>query len=251
MKSDAGWQLLTQLCVEGDGHVNEDACGVRWPSAWVVDGATPLLEQLGLPGASDPQWYAGQLSTLLAKHHDAGTAQDVLRAALTELDAVAQGLVGDERVRFPSAAAMVATVHEGVLTFASLADCQAVVELADGSIVHVGTPGVDSTMPMTAKAHQQARQQRNMPGQVWVARREPEAADHAFTAELTGATRVVLVSDGGWLAVERGICTPEGLLKAASSTQGALGVVARLRAEQERLGESADDTTILALGVRS
>ncbi|XAS66382.1 hypothetical protein V3C33_12850 [Micrococcaceae bacterium Sec5.7] len=248
MKANGGWQLLTQLSVQGDGHVNEDACGVRWPSAWVVDGATPVLEQLGLPGASDPQWYAAQLSSLLAEHHDAGTARDVLRAALTELDSLAQTLVGDERVRFPSAAVMVATVHGGVLTFAWLADCQAVAEVADGSVVHVGTPGVDTSL--TAEEHREARRLRNTPGQVWVARREADAADQAFTAELTGVTRVVLATDGGWLAVERGVCTPEQLLKAASSTQGVLDVVMRLRSEQERLGESADDTTVLAVGLR-
>ncbi|MGG5171021.1 hypothetical protein ACQR35_02425 [Pseudarthrobacter sp. J1738] len=248
VKRSGGFNLLSSLSLEGDGHVNEDACGVRWPAAWVVDGATSMLKELGLPGASDPQWYAQQLSMLLARHHLAGTAQQILAAALADMDVIAQELVGDEHVRFPSAAVMVAAVHNGVLTVASLADCQGVVELSDGSRHSLGTPLVDESL--SPEEHILARQRRNTSDAgVWVARREASAASHARIQEFADVKRLMMCSDGAWLAVQRRIVSAEQLAVLASDPVTVLELTHRLRLVQRKAGEKADDVTFLSLEI--
>ena len=256
----ASWKHAVRISVEGDGHVQEDTCGYAGATAWVIDGASSLLAPINLPGPSDPAWYARQLDLLLAEAagsvSGSGTApaREVLAGALTRMDTLAQGLVGEERTRFPSAALCLAQLHNDGVELLALADCHAVVELMDGSVVHVTHEPADIRLMHADDPEQerelriQDRELRNTPGRLWVARREPEAAYRARGVRLGQPKRVVLASDGAWRAVELGLVQgPEAFLQAARRPVTAQEMLLALRVRQAEIGESADDATLMTL----
>lgn len=262
-----GWEIRARVQFEGDAHVLEDACGFHGPNAWVIDGATPLLEQLGLPAASDPQWLAQALNMILAGPYRDPVRSGVrarLASALTAVDAAAAPLVGAERIRFPSAAISVVQLNAGGLEVASLADCTVVVRTDDGAthVVRAGDAdaGVDAAMAGHVEARKPVppeerarllkrdRELRNTFGNLWVARREPEAADHAHVVQLARPELVVMATDGAWRAVDLGLVAgPEEFLERSGTTLGALGLMQELRTRQAEIGEVSDDATVLAL----
>ncbi|KAD3515306.1 hypothetical protein GD627_13625 [Arthrobacter yangruifuii] len=256
------WKHSVRISTEGDGHVQEDTCGYAAATGWVIDGASALLPQLGLPGPSDPAWYARNLDLLLTEAAVAagpagGTpAPDVLADALTRMDRLAGTVAGEERIRFPSAALCLAQLTDDGVEILALADCHAVVELEDGSLVHVTHEPADirigtehSADPVRERELRVLdRELRNTPGRLWVARREAEAAYQARTVRLGPARRVVLASDGAWRAVELGVVNgPEGFFAAAGSAVAAQELLLALRTLQAELGEDADDATLLTL----
>ncbi|NVM97625.1 hypothetical protein [Arthrobacter sp. SDTb3-6] len=257
-----GWEIRARVQFEGDAHVMEDACGFKGPNAWIIDGATPLLEQLGLPAASDPQWLAQTLSMNLAGPcHDPGRTgvRARLASALAAVDAAATPLVGAERVRFPSAAVSLAQLNADGVEVAGLADCTVVVRTAGGETRQVHAEPADSRIgPEESRRAVDAgerrrllerdRELRNTPGRLWVARREPEAADHAHVVQLERPEIMVMATDGAWRAVDLGLVSgPEEFLERTQTTLGALGLMHELRTRQADIGEVADDATVLAL----
>lgn len=254
----AFWKHAVRISVEGDGHVQEDTCGYAGATAWVIDGASSLLQPLGLPGPSDPAWYARHLDLLLTEAArsapGAAPAREVLADALTRMDVMAQTLVGEERTRFPSAALCLAQLDGDGVEILALADCHAVVELADGSLVHVTHEPADIRLAHAEDPGQehelriQDRELRNTPGRLWVARREPEAAYQARRIRLGRPRRVVLASDGAWRAVDLDLVEgPRGFLEAVRSPLGAQQMLLALRTRQAEIGESADDATLMTL----
>ena len=268
------WRHSVRVQTEGDGHVNEDTCGFTGASAWVIDGATSLLPELDLPGPSNPSWYARTLDLLLsdsartpapapADGTGAGTGSEagseagaVLRDALRRVDKVAQDHAAGERARFPSAALCLAQLTATGVELLVLADCHAAVELADGSVVHVTSEPADARVQRENPADPEEarellrrdRELRNTPGRLWVARREPEAVQHAHLVRLASPRRVVLASDGAWRAVDLGLVDGAGgFLRAAATPLGAQRLLLELRGYQERTGEKADDATILTV----
>ncbi|MDO5753027.1 hypothetical protein, partial [Arthrobacter sp.] len=257
------WEKRVRVQFEGDAHVQEDSCGFNGPNAWIVDGATTLLEPLDLPAASNPQWLAQQLNTVLAESTaSTGGVRALLAGVLSTIDVRATELVGLERVRFPSAALSLAQLNEQGVEIASLADCSVVVRTHDGDTHLVRAELADTRVELeaarrTVDAQERARllcldrERRNTPGNVWVARREPEAADHAHVVQLGPPELMVMASDGAWRAVDLGIVAGlEQFLERTSTTLGALALLHELRAHQERIGELADDATILTLAPR-
>ena len=255
----AAWRNAVRISIEGDGHVQEDTCGYAGATAWVIDGASSLLPQLGLPGPSDPAWYARNLDLLLTDAAAAvgvAPAPEVLADALTRMDQLARTLAGEERTRFPSAALCLAQLTGDGVEVLALADCHAVVELEDGSLVHVTHEPADirigtehSSDPVRERELRILdRELRNTPGRLWVARREAEAAYRARTVRLGPARRVVLASDGAWRAVDLGIVEgPSGFLQASRAAVPAQEMLLALRRLQAELGESADDATVLTV----
>ncbi|WP_427016838.1 hypothetical protein ACQCSX_19360 [Pseudarthrobacter sp. P1] len=258
------WEIRARVQFEGDAHVQEDTCGFAGDTAWVVDGATTLLEPLGLPAASDPQWLAQTLSVLLAQPLPAPEGFVGVRArlasALAGVDAIGMAMVGQERVRFPSAAVSVVRLNEDGVEVASLADCRVLVRLEDGRTELVMAQDADAavdaaTVPGGPVDPQDRllvlgkdRERRNTPGNLWVARREPEAADHAHVVQLPRPALMVLATDGAWRAVDLGlVASPAEFLDRVATPLGALELMVELRREQGRIGEVADDATILAL----
>jgi hypothetical protein len=256
------WDIRARVQFEGDAHVTEDSCGFNGPNAWVIDGATSLLEPLELPAASNPQWLAQQLTVILAQSPaDASRAgvRSLLAGALSAIDRIAVPLVGGERIRFPSAAISVAQLNSDGVEVASLADCTVVIRTSDGVTHLVRAGDADARVDLEASrrsvdaAERRAllirdRELRNTPGNLWVARREPEAADHAHVVQLSQPELMVMASDGAWRAVDLGIVSgPEEFLARTSTTVDALGLMHELRVKQAEIGEVADDATVLTL----
>lgn len=270
------WDIRARVQFEGDAHVLEDSCGFNGPNAWIIDGATSLLDPLNLPAASDPQWLAQQLSMILAQvssdprvsrvssdssdPRSATTSRDGVRALLADslaaIDSAATALVGPEKVRFPSAAISVAQLTSRGVEIASLADCSVVVRTHDGATHLVRAELADARIPEGTPEQRllklrQDRELRNTPGRLWVARREPQAADHAHVVQLSQPEIMVMASDGAWRAVDLGLVSgPEEFLARTSTTVDALGLMHELRVHQGRIGEVADDATVLTLAPR-
>lgn len=250
------WDIRARVQFEGDAHVIEDSCGFNGPNAWIVDGATTLLEPLELPAASNPQWLAAELSTELAKapqDPNRQGARALIAGALASIDATAEALVGAERVRFPSAALSVAQLNAGGVEIASLADCTVVVRTADGAThvvrAELADAGITAVEPAERLAQlKRDRELRNTPGRLWVARRESEAADHAHAVQLGRPEIMVMATDGAWRAVDLGLVSgPEEFLASTANPADALGLMHELRVHQGRIGEVADDATVLTL----
>nr|WP_231713484.1 SpoIIE family protein phosphatase [Arthrobacter sp. zg-Y769] len=172
------------------------------------------------------------------------------------MDRLARTLAGEERIRFPSAALCLAQLTGDGVEILALADCHAVAELEDGSLVHVTHEPADIRIGTEHSADPERerklrvldRELRNTPGRLWVARREAEAAYQARTVRLGPVRRIVLASDGAWRAVELGIVQgPDAFLQAAQSAVAAQELLLALRTLQAELGESADDATLLTL----
>lgn len=242
------WTHLARVQTEGDNHVMEDACGYRGNAAWMIDGATSLLEELDLPGASNPSWYAQVLSLALAESTGPADPRTVLGTALERVDRLGQQLVGGRSSRFPSAAVSLVTADDDGIQILSLADCHVVARLFDGGYDHVGTPISEPTA--TADAHRQARRDRNTEHGIWVARREPEAAHRAELVRVGRAHTVALASDGAWRAVDLGLVDgPEGFLDAVRTPEGAQELMLMLRVTQQETGEAADDASVMCLAL--
>lgn len=250
------WDIRARVQFEGDAHVQEDSCGFNGPNAWIIDGATTLLEPLDLPAASNPQWLAQELTRSLGAAPESGV-RAVLAGALAAVDSAASTMVGDERVRFPSAAITVAQLNGDGVELAGLADCTVVVRTHDGAThlvrAELADAGITAVEPAERLAQlKRDRELRNTPGRLWVARREAEAADHAHVVQLGQPELMVMASDGAWRAVDLGIVSgPEEFLARTATTVEALGLLHELRVRQGEIGEVADDATILTLAPRA
>lgn len=261
------WQSLARVLFEGDEHVMEDACGFRGPHAWIIDGASQLLEPVGMPAASDPQWLAQQLNIELARLAGApaaeldGGAQELLARGLDAIDSHAQKLVGSEFQRFPSAAISVATLRGNAVEIAGLADCTVVVKTADGCIHEIQAALANARVDLVAARRSidaeerrelliSDRRLRNTEGNLWVARREAEAASHAHVAVIEDPVQISMASDGAWRAVELGLVSGAAeFLEQTSSTHQALELMTELRHHQSSIGEVSDDACVLSLGI--
>ncbi|WP_019483569.1 hypothetical protein [Arthrobacter sp. TB 23] len=243
------WTHLSRVQTEGDNHIMEDACGYRRNAAWMIDGATSLLAEIDLPGASNPSWYAQVLNLALAEHAGPADPREVLSAALKTVDALGQRLVGARSHFFPSAAVSLVTAADDGVQVLSLADCHVVARRYDGSWLHAGVPISEPTG--TRADHLQARRDRNTEHGVWVARREPEAAERARLVTVGKAHTVALASDGAWRAVDLGLVAgPEAFLDAVSTPGGAQELMLTLRITQQEIGETADDASVMCVALQ-
>lgn len=245
----AAWHSVARTLSEGDNHPNEDACGFAGNTAWMIDGATSVLEPLGLPASSDPGWYSTALGQELAIASGLAGTRAVLAEALHQIDRIGTGLVGEERVRFPSAAISILQLTAVGVEVLSLADCHVVLRERGGAIKHVVSALADPAAPsMNQDQLAESRRSRNTPEGLWVARREPAAAAHALVVQCEWPELVTLVSDGAWRAVDLNLVSgPEEFLDVVSSPIGALELQTALRKHQAEIGEKADDSTILVL----
>lgn len=301
------WQHLARVQTEGDNHPMEDACGFAAGLAWMIDGATSVLEPLGLPAASDPAWLAAALNMELAaascltssspgdslagKSQPGGSrsgelqlgdsqgvseggvnralsgssnsgvpgagkgaddhsigVREALARALRRIDAAGLQLVGHESVRFPSAALSLAQLNPDGVEILSLADCHVVVREHGGAVRHVISSLADPGASWTLQELAASRRRRNTPEGLWVARREPEAADHALVVQCGFPETIVLASDGAWRAVDLGLVAgPAEFLDAVSDAVAAQQLMVELRRHQRDIGEKADDASLLVL----
>lgn len=253
-------------------QINEDRYGFTDEGLmWVLDGATSLDQGIGLPAESDPSWLVDAISDGLNSARNASSLRSLLANVLQTIDQNAEAIAGGVREDFPSAAvAICRPVNKGV-QFLLLGDVTLLCLDVSGHV----TIHRDPQYPMPKKwqdertvqdlshrtsrresvllkAAQKRRRSRNTSDGVWIARREPEAAEYAHVGEVTDVASLGIVSDGLWRAVEPlGLISPDRLVQATPTQVEEL--VQRLRQLESRGRafalrnelKASDDATIL------
>lgn len=130
------FSLRDSVCLASGDH-NEDRIGHQAHAAWVIDGATDVLEQQLLPGPTDAAWFAEQLNNALTQHAPSRSRSlfDLIDTVTTDLakrfEAAAHRPLKFDHER-PSAAGIVARISpSGSLEAISLGDC---------SLIALGNP---------------------------------------------------------------------------------------------------------------
>ncbi len=111
------------------GAVNDDRAGHAGACVWVIDGATDCASEKYLPGQSDAAWLAEKFhSCLSTRSPGAGVSLPDLIGDITQsvrADFHREAIRGITlREHQPSAAALIARLHAGILEVAALGDCQ-------------------------------------------------------------------------------------------------------------------------------
>jgi hypothetical protein len=119
---------IIEIASWASGAANEDRAGARGNVAWVIDGATDVLEQPLTPGPTDASWFAGQAHREIERMavdepSDLQTWPDHLATVVSrtfDLDAKRAPV---ERHEHPSAAGLVVRSTGTTLQYVSLGDC--------------------------------------------------------------------------------------------------------------------------------
>jgi hypothetical protein len=139
--------------------VNEDGGGVRPHLAWLLDGATGLVQERLLPGDSDAQWLVSEACSFFARSAAAGgSAAGRLgagrlgagRTSAQLLPALSDFLSerfehtrlrppsADGAEAVPSAGLVLAMIDGPSLTIANIGDCKTLVRFPDGAVQSFG-----------------------------------------------------------------------------------------------------------------
>jgi serine/threonine protein phosphatase PrpC len=238
--------LIESISLAGDRKKqNDDIAGTHGAFAWVIDGATDLLDAPIMPAASDAAWIAQALNDHIYRNAAALKAdetklRDVLRGAAA---AVANEFAGhgkaDERWKSPTASVLMASETVDGLIGLDLGDCRCFTFDADGTAQVAGSRGSatddeqararDATKragatallrdPDTMTMLRAVRAKHNLPEHdYWVFGLQPECADHAraWTLPLKRPAHVLLCTDGLSALVDRyRVCDAGGLVRAA------------------------------------
>ena len=149
------------------GTVNEDCVGNEAALAWVIDGATDVIEEPLVGTASDAAWFALALDTALRRYaHDPP-------ADLSRLPALVAPELADEfdrdalrkpkaRYEHPSAAALVVRERDSSLDYVSVGDCTLLLETSSG-FMRIGTEAVDAGDTFIADAIRRFQEWEAMP----------------------------------------------------------------------------------------
>jgi hypothetical protein len=127
------------------GRVNEDRAGGAGRMAWVIDGATDVLETPILPADSDASWFAAALDSALSSlANEPITSQGLpaMIAAATDQIATAFENTAVRPVRHrhehPSAAGSIVRLDAGRLEHYCAGDCVLLAETPDGRFTRIG-----------------------------------------------------------------------------------------------------------------
>jgi hypothetical protein len=251
--------------------------GTAGRHAWVIDGATGLGAKL-LRGSSDAAWFATALNDALAAVHSEGARARIAAA----IERVRRGFEAQAMREptgvweVPCGSVMLATAHPKHVELTWLGDCTALVRDCDGAITSIGA-GVEDARLETAKAIRmgasgldgwrqsaattealrRSRETYNRPGGSWVARLEPEAADHAETQTIPiePPARLLLMTDGFAALAHRYKRYDPAALFAAAERIGLAALGEELRrverdedpagAQYKRFKQSDDATAVL------
>lgn len=242
--------LVSDPAVPGE---DEDAAGVLGDAAVLVDGA-------GLPPAlragcrHSVAWYSHRLAArLLVALQDPGLdLREALRRAIAEV-AASHGDGCALEAGSPSGTVVAVRAREGRLEHLVLCDSSLLVETSDGRVDRLTDPRLDGVLARTRDVGR-VEALRNAPDGFWVARHEPEAADHALCGSrpLDGLVGVHLVSDGVTRAADLlGLMSDAELARALDRDPRA--VIGRIRAAERELAADRvprkrhDDATVLSL----
>jgi protein phosphatase 2C-like protein len=112
---------------------NEDRAGIVGNLAWVIDGATDVVEAPLTPGPTDASWIAETLDSLLREHaraplpEIAGLPAQLAQRLESEFRRVASRQP-DGRQEHPSAAGMIVNVRGQSLDYVGIGDCSLLVK---------------------------------------------------------------------------------------------------------------------------
>lgn len=243
-------ELLSDPAVAG---ADEDAAGVLGDVAVLLDGA-------GLPARfragchHSVAWFSHTLAghLLLAAQDPDVPLSAALAEAIARVAALHAGECDLARGG-PSATVLAVRRRGDVLEHLVLCDSSLLLVGADGRTERRTDLRVDEVVAEEREA-EAIEARRNAPGGFWVARHEPEAADHALVGStpLAALDRVHLVSDGVTRAVDLlDLHDDAGLARALGEDPH--GLLARLRAGERALPAATrprklhDDATVLTL----
>lgn len=135
------FSLIDAVSISG-GHHNEDRSGVSGATAWVIDGATDVLEERLVPGPSDAAWLADAFSEAFARFgvDHRLTLADCIEVATREVrqrfEVVARRRI-EARHEQPSAAGILARLGGGRVDAVGLGDCSLIALRAGASPLDV------------------------------------------------------------------------------------------------------------------
>lgn len=129
------------------GATNEDCAGAHGGLAWVIDGATDVIDAPLTAAPSDAAWFARFLDAelMLVARGDAGTSPggsldrlpDVLAERAAQAFAAAAQRSPKDRSEHPSASGLIVRASGHSLEYLSIGDCTLIAE-STGGIVTVG-----------------------------------------------------------------------------------------------------------------
>lgn len=170
----------------GSGEPNEDCAGCAANLAWVIDGATDLVDAPLVGEVSDAAWLAGQAHTILGELAlDAPCQLDelpqILNYRLADAFRMTSRIQPEDPWAHPSATALIARVADGWLEWIGLGDCALLIETPDG-LKTVGVGGAEAGDRSTAaevariqKSHD-VRSEEERKAQMWPKVRQQRAA---------------------------------------------------------------------------
>ncbi len=148
--------IIIDCLTSASGRVNEDRAGAANDLAWVIDGATDVVERPLTSAATDADWIAGRLDaalSALAVSPPAGLAQlpDMIATRLAAEFAREARRAPIDKTEHPSASAIVVRACDAGIDYVSVGDCTLLVEDA-GGFVRVGVDEAAAGDPQLAKA---------------------------------------------------------------------------------------------------
>lgn len=215
---------IDALTAPGDpARPNDDAWAARARFAAVLDGATGLGGKL-MDAPSDAAWLATRAAETLARRAEHATGHDLIRAALTEIEAeflATRRVAPTERYELPMASLMMIEILEPYALAANwFGDCIALV-MRPGEPAQTVGEALDHRGDETARAaalaaslgihpagalsrpefladRRAARNRHNTEGGAWVLAPDRACADHAMSAHIAApaGSLILLASDG-------------------------------------------------------
>lgn len=281
------FELLGMLSV-GAGDCNDDRAGQTGKFAWVIDGATDLVEMPLAGNTSDAEWFAECAHNWMTAHADGLPPEMPLTSiidALTEAMAVAfarnRKRAPEHGWEHPSAAILMTRRTERGVQFFSVGDCTMLVDAGD-SVRRYGTVAADAGdqwlierierrrleagQPVSGQPRslvvedlRRARNRMNMPDGYGVLSIAPPPAAFCIEGDIQieGGGRVLLATDGFMRLCDVFRAYDDKQLALAVRTGALPDLLAELRrmenddADCVRFprAKTSDDATALYLGV--
>jgi len=240
------------------GAVNDDCVGHKAALAWVIDGATDVVEEPLVGTASDAAWFALALDAALRRQaHDppADLARLPVLAALELADEFERNARRKPKARYehPSAAALVVRERDNRLDYVSVGDCTLLAETPSG-LVRIGTEAADAGDSYIADAIRRFQEREAVPTAesardhiwpkiragraymnepngygVWSVTPPPACHVHAGTIELSAGGTALLATDGLLRLVDIFARYSEQTMLQSALSSGLGGLVEELR----------------------
>lgn len=240
------------------GRINEDCVGNAAELAWVIDGATDVIEKPLAGATSDAAWFAHALHAALLRHAcsppaDLARLPTLIAPELADEFGRAADRNPKERFEHPSAAALVVRENGRGLDYVSVGDCTLLIE-APAGLQRIGTQANDAGDTLIADAlrlfHEQevkpsaesarafiwpkiraSRGQMNEPDGygVWSITPTPAHFVQTGSAQLTDGGTALLATDGFLRLIDVFACYSEQTIIQLALARGLGALIEELR----------------------